>query len=497
MSTGAERATKGRSRPAGEERSPAGRGSRLPSGLPTEARAPTAVLGRDAAYRRLLAVADIMAAALALAAVVSVAPSVRLSAEGLLTLPAIVLIAKLLGLYDRDDVLLRKTTLEETPQLFQLATLFALGAWLTAPLIFAGPLNRSNVVELLITLLVLLSAGRSVARLLARRLSPPERCLFIGEEDEARRFTRKLEGARGVKAEVVAHLATGDSEPWTPGDPDSAQAVRLRELIASAQVHRVVLAPSTERPAETLELVRLLKAEGVRVSLLPHLFEAVGSSVVFDDVEGLTLLGVRRVALTRSSYALKRASDLAGASAALVLTAPLSAVIALLVKLDSGETLLFRQERIGRGGTPFRMYKFRTMHEDAEAGKAALRHRNEGASGFFKITDDPRVTRVGRWLRRTSLDELPQLVNVLKGEMSLVGPRPLIHEEDRQILGWQRRRLDLTPGMTGPWQILGSSRIPLREMVAIDYLYVANWSLWNDVKILLRTLLYMARRDSR
>ena len=136
------------------------------------------------------------------------------------------------------------------------------------------------------------------------------------------------------------------------------------------------------------------------------------------------------------------------------------------------------------------MLKFRTMVDEADELKTALRPLNE-AQGLFKLAEDPRTTRVGRLLRRTSLDELPQLFNVLRGDMSLVGPRPLVLDEDQLVHGWGRGRLDVAPGMTGLWQIFGSSRIPLEEMVKIDYLYVANWSLWLDVKILLRTVPYV------
>jgi lipopolysaccharide/colanic/teichoic acid biosynthesis glycosyltransferase len=156
--------------------------------------------------------------------------------------------------------------------------------------------------------------------------------------------------------------------------------------------------------------------------------------------------------------------------------------------------VLFRPPRVVRDGELFEMLKFRSMYLGAEHHRDELRAQNEAGDGLFKIAEDPRVTRVGRLLRRSSLDELPQLFNVLKGEMSLVGPRPLVEEEDRRIEGRHRRRLHLKPGMTGHWQIFGSSRIPLREMVTIDYLYVANWSLWNDVKVLIRTVPYVLAR---
>ncbi len=211
-------------------------------------------------------------------------------------------------------------------------------------------------------------------------------------------------------------------------------------------------------------------------------------------MDGLTLLGVPRFGLSRPAEMAKRCLDLAGAGAVLVVAAPLMLAIALAVRLSGPGPVFFRQTRIGRKGHPFSVLKYRSMHDGADALKDSLRDRNE-QDGLFKLDDDPRVTRVGRLLRRTSLDELPQLLCVVRGEMSLVGPRPLVPEEDRQIRGWHRRRLHLTPGMTGPWQVLGSSRIPMQEMVTLDYLYVANWSLWSDVKILLRTVgTVLARR---
>lgn len=191
---------------------------------------------------------------------------------------------------------------------------------------------------------------------------------------------------------------------------------------------------------------------------------------------------------------LKRLLDLCSAVLGLLALVPVILAIALAIKLDDGGPVFFRQARVGRHGRRFEMLKFRTMVREAEALKSALRERNEAKGGLFKIAEDPRVTRVGGFLRRSALDELPQLLNIVKGEMSLVGPRPLVIDEDELVAGRHRRRLALMPGMTGPWQILGAARVPLGEMVAIDYLYVANWSLWEDVKILLRTVPHVVGR---
>jgi lipopolysaccharide/colanic/teichoic acid biosynthesis glycosyltransferase len=259
-------------------------------------------------------------------------------------------------------------------------------------------------------------------------------------------------------------------------------------------VHRIVVSGNDRMPSDTLELFRAAKAVGVRLSFLPSVLATVGPRIAFDDVWGIPLIGVRRFGLTAGQRRAKRAFDLAGAGLILLLIAPWFALIALAIKRDSAGPVFFRQLRVGRDGALFSIYKFRTMVVDAEAKKAKLRERNEAAGGLFKIADDPRITRVGALLRRTSLDELPQLLNVVRGDMSLVGPRPLVVDEDEQIRGFDRRRLSLVPGMTGHWQILGSARVPLDEMVRIDYRYVASWSLWEDAKILLRTLSYVAAR---
>jgi lipopolysaccharide/colanic/teichoic acid biosynthesis glycosyltransferase len=191
---------------------------------------------------------------------------------------------------------------------------------------------------------------------------------------------------------------------------------------------------------------------------------------------------------------LKRAFDVIGAAVGLLAVAPLLVAIAVAIKLDGEGTVLYRQRRVGRHGQHFDMLKFRTMIPNADGMKERLRALNEAGGGLFKIADDPRVTRIGRFLRRSALDELPQLLNVLKGEMSLVGPRPLVLDEDARIAGHHRRRLELPPGMTGPWQLLGPVRAPLEEMVTIDYRYVAEWSLRQDLAILLRTVAHVFGR---
>jgi exopolysaccharide biosynthesis polyprenyl glycosylphosphotransferase len=451
---------------------------------------------RDALFRRLLVVADVLALAAAFVLTVVLARrSLQLTWAAIAGIPILVLCAKLTGLYDRDESLLRKTTLDEAPKLFQLATLCALVTWLMGGLITHRLLDRHEALFLWLSLAGGLILARAASRAIALRVAPAERCLLIGDPLSAQTIRTKLTGHGGIRAEVVAHLDLDKASSWSTDGFSEPRLAEIRDLAQTLDVHRAIIAPRGEDAGETLNLVRTLKAVGVRVSVLPRLLEVVGSSVAFDDLGGLTVMGVRRFELSRSSAAVKRAFDLVGASACLLAVSPLMLAAAVAIKLDSRGPVFFRQLRVGRHGKHFHIFKFRTMVRDAEALKESLRDRNEAQEGLFKIADDPRVTRVGRFLRSSALDEIPQLLNILRGEMSLVGPRPLVVDEDIRVEGWHRRRLELTPGMTGHWQILGPARVPLREMVAIDYLYVANWSLWTDIKILLRTIPYVMGRQ--
>ena len=450
------------------------------------------VLDRDALHRRLLAGADILSLGLALGVAIRVSGGTPRAAI-LLVLPLIVLVSKVLGLYDRDEHVLHKATLEEAPALFNVSLVAVLLAWLLDNFLATGGLGKPALLLMGVVLFLSMSLTRTVARRVALDMAPPERLLVLGSQQEMRRLEEKLSTVAPLKATVVGRVPIL-REPYAErGEDVLGMVAELDYVLRRHQIDRVVICPHEESSSEMLDTIRLVKALGVKVSVVPRLFEVVGSSAELDELGGLTLLGLRRSNLTTSSAFLKRAFDVTGAATGLFLIAPLFGMIALAIKLTSPGPIFFRQRRVGRGGAAFHMFKFRTMYDGADGHKESLLHRNE-ADGFFKIAEDPRVTPIGRWLRRTSLDELPQLLNVLRGEMSLVGPRPLVDEEDARIEGWFRRRLDVTPGMTGAWQVLGSSRIPLHDMVTIDYLYRTNWTLWLDLKILLRTVPHVLRR---
>jgi exopolysaccharide biosynthesis polyprenyl glycosylphosphotransferase len=270
----------------------------------------------------------------------------------------------------------------------------------------------------------------------------------------------------------------------------------LPRVVGEYGVQRVAIAFSTDSHDQTLRVIRSMQDTDVQIDIVPRMFEVLGTNAQLHTIEGMPLVGLPSPHLSGSSRLLKRSLDLSASVLGLVLLAPMFLAVAVAIKLDSRGPVFFRQVRMGAGNRPFRVFKFRTMVADAENLKVEIAHLNMHSgsdSRMFKVPDDPRVTKVGRFLRRWRLDELPQLLNVVSGQMSLVGPRPLILDEDQHVASWARRRLDLKPGMTGLWQVLGASDIPFDEMTKLDYLYVTNWSLREDLRLIMLTLPALTR----
>jgi exopolysaccharide biosynthesis polyprenyl glycosylphosphotransferase len=236
-----------------------------------------------------------------------------------------------------------------------------------------------------------------------------------------------------------------------------------------------------------LGIMRQCEREQVRARIVPDLFQLALSRVDIEDLGGIPIIGVKEVAITGWNLAFKRASDIVVSLVGLILLSPLLLLISVAIKLDSPGPALFKQVRVGKGGRRFVCYKFRSMRQGAEEERPELADRDEAMGPTFKIRHDPRCTRVGRLLRRTSLDELPQFYNVLRGEMSLVGPRPAIPSEVEQYQEWHRKRLEVSPGITGLWQVSGRSQLTFDEMCLLDIYYLENWTPLLDLKIALKT----------
>lgn len=412
----------------------------------------------------------------------------------LLTLPAWVFIARMYGLYSQDDRRTYHATVDETAGVFNMVTvctwLFFAVTWLTG---LAHPAIAKLLIfwTLAVILVPLLRAfARGAAR---RRASFVQNTVIVGAGDIGQGIAEKLLRHPEYGVNVVGFV---DSEPKQPvhdvgdltilGPPE-----RLGSIIRAFDIERVIIAFARGPHEKVLALIRSLKDAFVQVDIVPRYFELIGPSTAVSSVEGVPVLCLPPRALGLSARILKRSMDIVVSTIGLLLLSPLFVLAALAIRLDSAGPIFFRQPRVGRTSREFAIVKFRTMVRDAEQLKQSVAHLNKHANRdprMFKVTDDPRVTRVGRILRRTSLDELPQLWNVLRGDMSLVGPRPLIPSEAQHVADWAGRRLDLKPGITGLWQVLGRSDIPFEEMIRLDYLYVTNWSLWHDLRLMCGTV---------
>jgi exopolysaccharide biosynthesis polyprenyl glycosylphosphotransferase len=420
------------------------------------------------------------------------------------TLPMWVVAAKLYGLYDKDEERATHSTADEFVTVFHLITVgvwvFFAVSWLTA---LADP-NQPKLATFWILSIGAVVLSRSAARAVARRqASYLQNTVIVGAGDIGQLIARKLlqHPEYGIKLlgflDAEPKELRGDlSDLRVLGPPES-----LGAIVRDRRVDRVILAFSRERHEELLELVRSLREQNVQIDVVPRLFEAVNAQIGVHSLEGLPLLGLGATRMSRSSRFLKRCLDVAGASLLILAIAPLMALIALLVRRDSPGPILFRQTRLGMNMHEFTLLKFRTMRDgtDPEPHRQYLRQimdprAEPGANKLYKLDRPDEVTRVGRWIRKTSLDELPQLFNVLRGDMSLVGPRPSIPYELELYAPHHFERFLVPAGLTGLWQVEARAHSTFAEALDLDAAYARGWSFGLDLRLLARTPLLMLRK---
>jgi exopolysaccharide biosynthesis polyprenyl glycosylphosphotransferase len=425
----------------------------------------------------MLACSDVVAAcAASLSLGVAGGSDVAALSWSLAYIPVWVVVAKVLGLYDRDQRSLRHLTVDEVSALFVWSVCSTLGLALFLQLTPAEPLDLSSGVRVALIAAVASFGLRSGTRWLWRIVTPPERVAIVGGGQLAAAAERKLALFPDVHVEVVERV--------------SVEA--LRDLDADpgwlAAIDRVIVASAAVSEDRIRQLVALGRAYGVKLSVVPPVYGMFGTAVQLNHIAELPVIEYNTWDASRSTLMLKRIIDVVGSAVALVVLSPILALIAVVVKLDSRGPVIFTQLRAGMEGQPFRIFKFRTMVADAEQRLPDIVPLHELREPVFKLVDDPRLTRSGRFLRRWSLDELPQLANVLAGHMSLVGPRP---EELRFVERYtpeQRLRLGLRPGMTGPMQVNGRGALTLEERLAVEREYLENLSIGRDARILVMTL---------
>ena len=459
--------------------------------------------------RRLLLTADVVGLSLAftIAAVLAAGGNIVLGPETTLfalSLPAWVVLAKLHGLYDRDETRADHSTVDDFIGVLHMVTI---GMWLFALTAHVTSLADPSLERLAIfwsAAIALMTTGRVVARGLSRRsVTYLQNTVIVGAGDIGQRVARKLIQHPEYGINVVGFVDPNPLERRVGLEHLALLGPldRLPEIVDTLDVERVVVAFSNESHEEMISVIRTLRDREIQIDLVPRLFELVGPRVDMHSVEALPLIGLPAVRLSPSSRLLKRALDVAGALALLILTAPLQLVVAWLIRRDSPGPILFRQERLGLNMEPFTIFKFRTMRcdTDEQAHREYIRSTMSASaaaeeSGIYKLERNDVVTRVGSWLRKTSLDELPQLFNVLRGEMSLVGPRPCLSYETEMFSSHHFERFLVPPGITGLWQVAARANSTFGEALDMDVSYARGWTLGLDLRLLCRTPFQVVRQ---
>ncbi len=444
---------------------------------------------RGAQLRRLLASGDwlAMVAALCVATVATSSANVATLFWAVLFSPVWVLVVKLHGLYDNDHRRIRHSTLDELPALVSASTLGTLALDGLLVLTPAGALTPSTAA--LVGVLVFAGSFllRAALRFAWQRLTEVSVGLVIGPADVADRVARRIATHPEARLSLAGYLAPAGETSTAAGLARLGSVDDIARVAREQGVERVIVTEQEMGEADAERLIEECKAAGLGLTFLPQHYGLLGPGIELNRLAELPVLDFRFSDPPRSTIAMKRGMDVFVSALFLVLLSPLLAAIAVLILLDSGRPVLFRQRRAGKEGRPFTMLKFRTMVADAEERLGDLVDLEQLDQPAFKIPDDPRVTRAGRALRRASLDELPQLINVLGGSMSLVGPRP---EEEAVVALYdqrQRTRLGVKPGITGPMQVYGRSDLTFEERLAMERDYLDNLSIVTDLAILVRT----------
>jgi exopolysaccharide biosynthesis polyprenyl glycosylphosphotransferase len=360
--------------------------------------------------------------------------------------------------------------------------------------------SRSLIVLFCAVTILTLTLARPLAYLLIDWLKARgvagERVAITGITDIGRLLRKKIEAMKGSRLRFCGYVVLGPGAESSAAEKEHILGAvhDLAKLINEHNLNRIIVSEPAIDLATLTKITTICHRMGVQVDKVPDLLGFISLKVGLSEIDGIPLIGFKSTGLNRWDQLTKRSADIAVSLLGLVLLMPLLGIIALAVKLTSRGPVFFVQERIGQGGKHFRCYKFRSMHTGAEKWRDRLEGRNEAGQHIFKMRNDPRVTLNGRIMRRFSLDELPQLWNILKGDMSLVGPRPLPLKdltdigENTEYAYWLERRQSIPPGATGLWQINGRSLLPFKEMVKYDLFYIENWSLWLDLQIFMRTI---------
>lgn len=360
---------------------------------------------------------------------------------------------------------------------------------------FYRPQFYSRLIFAYIGVLVLTGLGgvrlieRMIRQQLRKRGIGVVRVLIVGGGELGRTLMRHIVAHPELGFEVVGFV---DDDPERRTDIGRFKALGstrdIPDIVQNTDIDEVIITLPWQYHRKILRVLDQCEREQVRSRIVPDMFQLSMSRVDLDEIKGVPLIGTKEPALKGWGFTLKRLMDIALASLMLLVASPLIVVIAALIKLDSSGPVLFEQTRVGRNGRLFTLFKFRSMYVGAEEDVERLRVHNEADGPLFKMREDPRVTRIGKLLRRFSLDELPQLWNVLRGDMSLVGPRPALPSEVEQYEPWHRKRLEVPPGLTGLWQTSGRSDITFDEMCLLDIYYAERWSPLLDTMIFLKTI---------